>query len=178
MDFFSGIKENKYKLIFHGVPPEPLELEVIDDPDITRDILETMIKCIFRDMLKIKRIVPLTQVYRHSSLEAEKIKPIVVGFLHIKDKESILPQCVSSRILKQRGIYVTEDFVSSSPQKTLKIGSPKKALNLLQFSPTKAKKQPNIGKDMRALATTHSMRQHPERSSHEEMTSSSGISSS
>ena len=103
--FFQGLKKTNNKLIFHGVPPEPLELEVIDDPDITRDILETMIKCIFRDMLKIKRIVPLTQVYRHSSLEAEKIKPIVVGFLHIKDKESIsTAMCVEQNTQTKRDL--------------------------------------------------------------------------
>lgn len=89
------------------------------EPEFCRDILETRIKGVFREVLKISRDIPFTHVYRFTvgNADKEEIRPIVAGFKSVRDKENILRHCTSSKILKQRAIYVTEDFSSKSSRK-------------------------------------------------------------
>ena len=54
----------KNNLVFYGLPPEPLEKQMEAEPEFCRDILETRIKTVFREHLKISRDIPFTHVYR------------------------------------------------------------------------------------------------------------------
>ena len=54
----------KNNLVFYGLPPEPLERQMEAEPEFCRDILETRIKTVFREHLKISRDIPFTHVYR------------------------------------------------------------------------------------------------------------------
>ena len=51
-------------LVFYGIEPEPLEKQMEAEPEFCRDILETRIKTVFREVLKISRDIPFTHVYR------------------------------------------------------------------------------------------------------------------
>ena len=118
------------------------EIGTGSDPDIHRDVLETVIKFIFRDVLNIKRMIPLTHVYRFEDKPqtlCQPLAPVVVGFLKMRDRENILPQCASSKALKDSGIYVTEDVKNTnmlrpgfarppSPSKTVKPSSKRSPL--------------------------------------------------
>ena len=56
--------DQKNNLIFYGLNPEPLEIQMEKEPEFCRDILETRIKMIFREYLKISRDIPFVTVYR------------------------------------------------------------------------------------------------------------------
>lgn len=110
----SSSGEQKNNLVFYGVEPEPLEKQMAAEPEFCRDILETRIKYIFRQALKISRDIPFNHVYRFTtaSPDPDEIRPIIAGFRSIRDKENILRHCTSSKVLRQMGITVTEDFSS------------------------------------------------------------------
>ena len=38
----------KSNLVLHGVAPEPLEVQMADEPEFCRDVLETRVKMVFR----------------------------------------------------------------------------------------------------------------------------------
>ena len=48
--------------MFHNIAPDPLELQMESEPEFCRDVLETRIKMVFREHLRISRDMPLTQV--------------------------------------------------------------------------------------------------------------------
>ncbi len=48
--------------VFHGIAPDALELQMESEPEFCRDVLETRIKMVFREHLRISRDMPLTQV--------------------------------------------------------------------------------------------------------------------
>ena len=79
-----------------------------------RDILETRIKTVFREHLKISRDIPFTHVYRFTtgSCDQDEVRPVIAGFRSLRDKENILRHCTSSKSMKKDGIYCTEDFSS------------------------------------------------------------------
>jgi len=52
----------KNNLVFYGVDPDPLELQMESEPEFCRDVLETRIKMVFREHLHISRDMPFTQV--------------------------------------------------------------------------------------------------------------------
>ena len=58
--------------MFYGIEPEPLERQMEAEPEFCRDILETRIKGVFRDVLKISRDIPFTHVYRFTVGNADK----------------------------------------------------------------------------------------------------------
>ena len=57
-------QDQKNNLVFYGLPPEPLEKQMEKEPEFCRDILETRIKMVFREHLKISRDIPFMTVYR------------------------------------------------------------------------------------------------------------------
>ena len=59
-------------LVFYGIEPEPLEKQMEAEPEFCRDILETRIKTVFREVLKISRDIPFTHVYRFTVGNADK----------------------------------------------------------------------------------------------------------
>lgn len=63
--------DQKNNLVFYGLPPEPLELQMEKEPEFCRDILETRIKLIFRECLKISRDIPFVTVYRFTTANAD-----------------------------------------------------------------------------------------------------------
>lgn len=136
--------EQKNNLVFYGIPPELLEKQMEAEPEFCRDILETRIKTVFRDCLKISRDIPFTHVYRFTTgnPDPDEVRPIVAGFRSLRDKENILRHCTSSKELKKKNIFVTEDFSSKkqrapvnpleqvipvSPTKRSTLPSPKKS---------------------------------------------------
>jgi len=104
--------DQKNNLVFYGLEPEPLEIQMEKEPEFCRDILETRIKMIFRETLKISRDIPFVTVYRFTTANADpdEVRPIVATFRSVRDKENILRHTTSSRILRGKGISVTEDF--------------------------------------------------------------------
>lgn len=111
----------KNNLVFHGIPPEPLEIQMEGEPEFCRDVMETRVKQVFREHLRISRDIPITQIYRIEMPNAnpEEIKPIVVGFRSSKDKENILRH---ANLLRKANIYITEDTtgkksLAASPKK-------------------------------------------------------------
>ncbi len=78
--------------MFHGIEPEPLELQMECEPEFCRDVLETRVKQVFREHLRISRDMPFTQVYRIDMPNAaeDEVRPIVVGFRSGRDKDNIL----------------------------------------------------------------------------------------
>ncbi|TRY77999.1 hypothetical protein TCAL_07855 [Tigriopus californicus] len=111
----------KNNLVFHGIPPEPLEIQMEGEPEFCRDVMETRVKQVFREHLRISRDIPITQVYRIEMPNAnpEEIKPIVVGFRSSKDKENILRH---ANLLRKANIYITEDTTGKKSM----VASPKK----------------------------------------------------
>ena len=69
--------------MFYGIEPEPLERQMEAEPEFCRDILETRIKGVFRDVLKISRDIPFTHVYRFTVGNADKEE--VVFFFAVTD---------------------------------------------------------------------------------------------
>ena len=63
--------DQKNNLVFYGLPPEPLESQMEKEPEFCRDILETRIKMIFREYLKISRDIPFATVYRFTTANAD-----------------------------------------------------------------------------------------------------------
>ncbi len=65
---------------------------------------------VFREHLRISRDMPLTHIYRaevpESQKEEGKVRPMVVGFKSLKDKDAILTH---TNLLRKQGIFVTED---------------------------------------------------------------------
>ena len=59
-------------LVFYGIEPEPLEKQMEAEPEFCRDILETRIKGVFREVLKISRDIPFTHVYRFTVGNSDK----------------------------------------------------------------------------------------------------------
>ena len=59
--------DQKNNLVFYGLEPEPLEMQMEKEPEFCRDILETRIKMIFREVLKISRDIPFVTVYRFTT---------------------------------------------------------------------------------------------------------------
>jgi len=104
--------DQKNNLVFYGLEPEPLEVQMEKEPEFCRDILETRIKMIFRETLKISRDIPFVTVFRFTTANADpdEVRPIVATFRSVRDKENILRHTTSSRILRGKGISVTEDF--------------------------------------------------------------------
>merc|ERR1719510_1235556 len=111
-------QDQKNNLVFYGLPPEPLEGQMEKEPEFCRDILETRIKMIFREYLKISRDIPFITVYRFTTAntDPEEVRPIIATFRSIRDKENILRHTSSSKILRQKGIFVTEDFSNKRAQ--------------------------------------------------------------
>ena len=70
--------DQKNNLVFYGLPPEPLETQMEKEPEFCRDILETRIKMIFREYLKISRDIPFITVYRFTTAntDPEEVKLI------------------------------------------------------------------------------------------------------
>jgi hypothetical protein len=56
--------DQKNNLVFYGLAPDPLEVQMEKEPEFCRDILETRVKMIFRENLKISRDIPFITVYR------------------------------------------------------------------------------------------------------------------
>jgi len=52
----------KNNLVFHGIKPDKLENDMAGEPDFCRDILETRIKGILKEHLKISRDIAFLQV--------------------------------------------------------------------------------------------------------------------
>ena len=115
----SNNQDQKNNLIFHGLAPEPLELQMEKEPEFCRDILETRVKLIFRETLKISRDIPFSTVYRFTTANPDpnEVRPIVACFRSLRDKENILRHANSSKQLKQKGVYVTEDFSNKNKPK-------------------------------------------------------------
>ena len=63
--------DQKNNLVFYGLEPEPLEVQMEKEPEFCRDILETRIKLIFREALKISRDIPFVTVYRFTKANAD-----------------------------------------------------------------------------------------------------------
>lgn len=63
--------DQKNNLVFYGLEPEPLEQQMEKEPEFCRDILETRIKMIFREYLKISRDIPFLTVYRFTTANAD-----------------------------------------------------------------------------------------------------------
>ena len=63
--------DQKNNLVFYGLEPEPLEIQMEKEPEFCRDILETRIKMIFRETLKISRDIPFVTVYRFTTANAD-----------------------------------------------------------------------------------------------------------
>ena len=63
--------DQKNNLVFYGLEPEPLEIQMEKEPEFCRDILETRIKMIFREVLKISRDIPFVTVYRFTTANAD-----------------------------------------------------------------------------------------------------------
>ena len=70
--------DQKNNLVFYGLEPEPLEIQMEKEPEFCRDILETRIKMIFRETLKISRDIPFVTVYRFTTANAD---PDEVSFM-------------------------------------------------------------------------------------------------
>ena len=104
------------------------------EPDFCRDILETRIKGILKEHLKISRDIsflqvrqllcllrfvipaewPCMQVKRiDSAPEVSGARPCIVSFAAWKDKENVLRQ---AKLLKGCGIYITEDVSHKNGQ--------------------------------------------------------------
>ena len=64
-------------LVFYGIEPEPLEKQMEAEPEFCRDILETRIKGVFREVLKISRDIPFTHVYRFTVGNSDKDEVIL-----------------------------------------------------------------------------------------------------
>ena len=62
------------------------------EPEFCRDVIETRVKEVFREHLKISRDMPFTQVYRMDMPNAAEgdVRPIVVGFRSARDRDNIL----------------------------------------------------------------------------------------
>ena len=73
--------DQKNNLVFYGLEPEPLEVQMEKEPEFCRDILETRIKMIFRETLKISRDIPFVTVYRFTTANAD---PDEVSVIMIK----------------------------------------------------------------------------------------------
>ena len=65
--------------MFYGIEPEPLERQMEAEPEFCRDILETRIKGVFRDVLKISRDIPFTHVYRFTVGNADKEEVLLIS---------------------------------------------------------------------------------------------------
>ena len=65
------ISNPQNNLVFYGIEPEPLEKQMEAEPEFCRDILETRIKTVFREVLKISRDIPFTHVYRFTMGNAD-----------------------------------------------------------------------------------------------------------
>ena len=87
--------------MFYGIEPEPLERQMEAEPEFCRDILETRIKGVFRDVLKISRDIPFTHVYRFTVGNADK-------------EEVLLISHVNQRCIEKFFIYVAYKETSSS----------------------------------------------------------------
>jgi len=103
-----GSHQQKNNLVFHGMKPDKMELDMMGEPDFCRDILETRIKGILKEHLKISRDITFLQVNRiHSAPDVNGAKPCIACFANWKDKENVLRQ---AKLLKGCGIYITEDI--------------------------------------------------------------------
>ncbi|XP_023336885.1 uncharacterized protein LOC111707929 [Eurytemora carolleeae] len=112
-------QQQKNNLVFYGIAPDPLEIDMMSEPDFCRDILETRIKGILREHLKISRDIPFHQVARiHSARPVNGVQPIVACFANWKDKENILRQ---GKLLKGAGINITEDISNKSFSSGVKV---------------------------------------------------------
>ncbi len=58
--------------VFHGIEPDALELQMASEPEFCRDVLETRVKMVFREHLRISREMPLTQVRKRDAKGAIK----------------------------------------------------------------------------------------------------------
>ena len=69
-----------------------IDLQMESEPEFCRDVIETRVKEVFREHLKISRDMPFTQVYRMDMPNAaqDDIRPIVVGFRSARDRDNIL----------------------------------------------------------------------------------------
>ena len=74
--------------MFYGIEPEPLERQMEAEPEFCRDILETRIKGVFRDVLKISRDIPFTHVYRFTVGNADKEE--VIFFFAVTDSSNLI----------------------------------------------------------------------------------------
>jgi len=101
----------KNNLVFHGIKPDKLENDMAGEPDFCRDILETRIKGILKEHLKISRDISFLQVKRIDTGEVSGVKPCIVSFTNWKDKQNVLRQ---AKLLKGCGIYITEDITNKS----------------------------------------------------------------
>jgi hypothetical protein len=84
--------------VFHGIEPEPLEKQMEGEPEFCRDVIETRVKQVFREHLRISREMPFTQVYRIEMPNAaeDEVRPIVVGFRSSRDRDNIL-RCAENK---------------------------------------------------------------------------------
>ena len=75
--------DQKNNLVFYGLEPEPLEIQMEKEPEFCRDILETRIKMIFRETLKISRDIPFVTVYRFTTANADPDEVSVMKRFHV-----------------------------------------------------------------------------------------------
>ena len=81
--------DQKNNLVFYGLEPEPLEIQMEKEPEFCRDILETRIKMIFRETLKISRDIPFVTVYRFTTANADPDEVSVMIKINHKFKKGI-----------------------------------------------------------------------------------------
>ena len=68
-------------------------IQMESEPEFCRDVIETRVKEVFREHLKISRDMPFTQVYRMempNAGEGDVVRPIVVAFRSARDRDNIL----------------------------------------------------------------------------------------
>ncbi|XP_023327225.1 uncharacterized protein LOC111700521 [Eurytemora carolleeae] len=93
-------KSIKNNLLFYGLNPDYT-------PELPSSLLPR-IQDLFRFNLSISRDIPLAKVTRLSTgPEIRGCRPILVSFLHFKDREEILSK---SKLLKSTNVYVSEDL--------------------------------------------------------------------
>lgn len=109
--------QQKNNLVFHGIEPDKMEKDMAMEPDFCRDILETRIKMLLREHLKISRDISFFKVARvpNAPEDARGARPIIACFTNFKDRENVLRQ---SKCLKEsQGIYITEDISDKTGEK-------------------------------------------------------------
>ena len=109
-------EKQRNNLIFHGIEYDELEQMMGEEPEFCRDILETKIKGVLREHLKISRDVMFTTIYRIVRFDDEDEvdkgpRPIVAGFKSGRDKENVIRQ---AKLLKGKKIWITEDCSDKS----------------------------------------------------------------